>query len=281
MLSSDFLYQQNELLVALLFFIGLIAASEAGYWLGRRRAARASTATKAGAHAATNAQASAATTAHINAVQTAVFALLGLLLAFTLSMAVTRFDSRKQVLLQETNALGTAYLRTQLLPEPQRTATVDLLRRYVDARLASARPNWFQDVPLRNTTSALQQQLWSQAVAAAHQDPRSIPTGLYVQSLNDAIDAQGIRDSTRLNTLPTTELFLLFAVSLLGMGIHGYAAGLGGGRSVGGTILLALLIAVVVTIIIDIDHPYQGLITISQQGMLQLRQSMGNGPPRP
>jgi hypothetical protein len=264
--TGDLLYQQNEFVICLLFFAALVAADEAGYRLGR----------------GTPAQASEETKTQTNQIQTAVFAVLGLLLAFTFSMAVSRFDARKQALVEETNALGTTYLRTQLLPEPQRTAEVALLRHYVDARLASARPTWYRDVTLKTQTSDLQQRMWSQAVSAAQQDPRSIPTGLFVQSLNDAIDAQGRRDAARLNYLPGSALYLLFAASILAMGILGYRSGLGGrGRSALGTVMLALVIALVVLIILDFDHPYQGLITISQQNMIDLRQSMGTGAPGP
>jgi hypothetical protein len=123
--------------------------------------------------------------------------------------------------------------------------------------------------------------MWSQAVSASQQDPRSISTGLFVQSLNDMIDAQGRRDAARLNYLPGSAMYLLFAASLLAMGIIGYRTGLEGGQSVLGTVMLALLIALVVLIILDFDHPYQGLISISQQRMIDLRQSMGTGPPGP
>jgi hypothetical protein len=130
--TGDVLYQQNEFVIAALFFAALIVAGEAGYWLGRRASTQASEKTKE----------------HTSQIQTAVFAVLGLLLAFSFSMAVGRFDSRKQALVEETNAIGTAYLRAQLLPEPQRTAEGDLMRQYVDARLASGRPNWYLDSAL-------------------------------------------------------------------------------------------------------------------------------------
>ncbi len=276
MLTTDFLYWQNEIVVGLLIFLVMVVASVAGFSLGRWRAAQASA--KIRAHvkeASTVSEAGTATKEHVNLVLTAIFGMLGLLLAFTFSMATSRYDSRKQALVQETNALGTAYLRTQFLPEPQRPAAVGLLRRYVDARLASNRPNWDLDTALRNETTALQQQLWSQAAATAQQDPQAITIGLYVQSLNDAIDAQGTRDAARLNTLPATALYLLFAASILGMGALGYAIGFWNGRSAVETIMLALLIAVVVVIIIDLDHPNQGFITISQRGLIELRQSMG------
>ena len=266
MLSNEFLYQQNEFMVMLVIFLILVATGEGSYLLAQRRRASKT-------HETTE-----ATQTHLSEVQTAIFAVLGLLLAFTFSMAVSRFDSRKQALVEETNAIGTAYLRIQLLPPGQQAAAAEHLRQYVDARLASARPNWYLDTGLRDETSRLQQGLWTQAVAAAQQDPRSVSAGLYVQSLNDMFDAQSTRDAARLNQLPATGLYLLLAISVVAVGTLGYRAGLGSGRSLVGAVLLSLVIALLIGIIIDLDHPYQGLITISQQGLIQLRQSMGNSP---
>lgn len=79
----------------------------------------------------------------MNTIQTAIFALLGLLLAFSFSMAASRYENRKQDVVQEANAIGTAYLRTDLLPEPQRSAAADLFRRYTDVRLELARSDWY------------------------------------------------------------------------------------------------------------------------------------------
>jgi hypothetical protein len=261
--AIDIFHQLNEFLVAALVFLILIAAGEVGYLLGRRQLAGRKNETAVATHA------------HLNEIQTAVFAVLGLLLAFTFSMAVSRFDARKADLVEETNAIGTAYLRVQLLPPGQQAMAAATFRKYVDARLSSARHNWFLDVGLRNETSALQQQLWTQGTDAATQDPRAVTTGLYVQSLNDMFDAQSARDAARMNQLPTTVLYLLLAISTLSVGILGYRAGLGGRRSLVGAVLLALVITLVVSIVLDLDQPYQGFIEISQQSMIQLRQSMG------
>jgi hypothetical protein len=116
---------------------------------------------------------------------------------------------------------------------------------------------------------------------AAKQDPQSNTLQLFVESLNEVITAQGQRDAARLNHLPGSARYLLFAVSALSVGILGYRSGLGNGRSVLGTVLLVLLIATILVIILDIDHPYQGLITIGQQSLIDLRRWMGAGPPSP
>jgi hypothetical protein len=266
--SGNLLYQLNEYVVWLLLLALLAAITEAGYWLGRRAKARlGDTASKADDHT--------------REVQTALFAVLGLLLAFTYSMAVSRFDDRKQALTAETTTIQTAYLRTQLLPAPLQTTEAALLRQYVDLRLASARPDWYLDTGLKNQTHALQQQMWTPAAEAAKQDPQSNTLQLFVESLNELISAQGSRDAARLNHLPGSALYLLFAVSTLSLGVLGYRAGLGSGRSLLGTVLLVLLIGTLLVVILDIDHPYQGLITISQQSLIDLRRYMEAGSTHP
>ncbi len=261
--ANDIFHQLNEFVVAALMFLILIGAGEVGYLLARRRRAGRKNETAAETHE------------HLNEIQTAIFAVLGLLLAFTFAMAVSRFDARKQALVDETDAIGTAYLRVQLLPPGQQPAAAAVFRTYVDARLNSARPYWYLDARLKNETNELQQQLWTQGTDAANQDPHAVTTSLYIQSLNDMFDAQSARDASRLNELPTSAIYLLLVISILSTGVLGYRAGLGGRRSIVGAVLLALVITLVVGIIIDLDQSYQGLITISQQALIQLRQSMG------
>ena len=266
--NGDHLYEVNEYVVWFLMLIVLGAVTEAGYWLGRRAKAQM-------------ADAAPAADDHTREVQTAVFAVLGLLLAFTYAMAVSRFDDRKQALTAETTAIQTAYLRTQLLPAPLQATEAALLRQFVDLRLASARPDWNLDTRLRQQTQALQQQMWTPAAAAAKQDPQSNTLQIFVESLNDVITAQRQRDAARLNHLPGSALYLLFAVSALSVGILGYRSGLGSGRSALGAVLLVSLVATILVIIFDIDHPYQGLITISQQSLIDLRRFMGTASPSP
>jgi hypothetical protein len=289
MFSDTVLFQWTQYVPAAFVFLVLIAGSESGFRLGLRRSRRMAATTgtpetgraplSSGALAAPTPQpAPTASTAHLDEIQTMVFAVLGLLLAFTFSMAVSRFDVRKQYLSEEVTAISTAYLRAQLLPPAQQATATERFRRYVDARLASARPDWEYDTALRQETSALQQQLWTQGVAFAQHDPQATTGQLYLQALSDMFDAQSRRDAARLNYLPATAFYLILVVAMLAAGILGYRSGLGGGRSLIGSILLALVISLVVLIILDFDHPYHGLTIISQQGMEQLRQRMGNGP---
>src|SRR5262249_299572 len=120
-----------------------------------------------------------------------------------------------------------------------------------------------------------QLQLWAQAVAAEKQEPQSQSIPLFAQSVNAMIAAQTTRDAAREDYVPGIAIYLLFAVSVLGAGMLGYHFGRRTGRSMLVTIMLPLLLAVLLLIIIDLDHPYWGFITINQQPMIELRQSMG------
>jgi len=260
--GDDFLYQQNEFFLGAVFLASLLVAGEVGFELGRRRHEREF----------------ASRAKHLAEVQTALFAVLGLLLAFSLALSLSRYDNRKQALVEETNAIGRAYLRTGLLPTSEQETARATLMHYTDLRLQSAKPGWNTDTGLLRGIAKTQRQLWNQATSIAAVDPRSLNLSLYVDSLNAMFDAQGSRDAARLNHLPLTAPLLIMIISLVSIGILGYRSGLEGGRSLIAAVTLAFVLATVLVIIIDLDHPYRGLITISQQILQQLRQTMGSGP---
>jgi hypothetical protein len=211
----------------------------------------------------------------------ASLALLGLLLGFTFSMAVSRFDARKQLVIDESNAIGTAYLRSAMLPEPWRGKSAELLRRYVDIRVGSyeegAEPERLREATRRG--EQVQQQLWSLAVGAAEKDPHSLPVGLYVQSLNDLIDLDAKRLNALENTVPESVLYLVALVGVVSAAVVGYECGRANRRYVFSTMALSVLITLVVLVILDIDRPRRGLIRAGQASMLRLRESLGTASP--
>lgn len=148
---------------------------------------------------------------------------------------------------------------------------------YVDARLASGSASGLHSAALQHQTSDLQRQMWAQAVAAAAQDPHALSTQIFLQALNEALDAQSRRDAARANYVPGSALYLLFTAAILAMGMMGYRSGLAGGQAVVGIIQLAFLLTLILLIILDLDHPTQGLIVISQQALRDLRQRWGRG----
>ena len=196
-------------------------------------------------------------------------------------MAMSRFDVRKQLVLDEANAIGTTYLRAQLFPDPHRQEVSNLLRRYVDVRLEffEGGNNQKKLKEAKNKTDQLQNQLWSFVTAWGKEEPRSIPMGLFLQSLNDVIDLHAKRVTAMENHVPEIILVLLYFVAMAAIGLLGYGCGVGGSRNHLINILVPIIIAAVILVIIDLDRPRRGLIKVSQQSMLDLRRSLAEPQP--
>jgi hypothetical protein len=213
----------------------------------------------------------------LSTIQAAVLGLLALLLGFTFSMAASRFEARKELLRDEVNAIGTTYLRTQLLQEPYKSNAARLLRQYVETRLELQQvghvPESLADINVR--TARLQDQLWSEAAGAADRDPRSVMTGLFIQSLNDMIDMHGKQVAALRNRIPFPIFMLLCFVAIAALAMTGYGCGVDRNRNFPLTLTMSLVIASVIWLIVDLHRPTQGLITIDQQSLMELRESMG------
>ena len=210
-------------------------------------------------------------------IQGAMLGLLALLLGFTFSMAMSRFEVRKQQILEESNAIGTTYLRAQLMPEPQRkevsSSAAAICRgpaEVLPGRHGSG--NGFQEA--RDQTERLQLQLWSRASVWADKDPRAVTAGLFLQSLNEVIDLHSKGFTALENHVPEIILVLLYFVALAAIGLIGYGAGLAGRRNFLVTLVAAVLIAAVILVIIDLDRPQRGLIKVGLGRMVELRSSL-------
>jgi len=128
-------------------------------------------------------------------------------------------------------------------------------------------------------TEQIQEQLWLQAIALAEKDARSLPASLFIQSLNDTIDLSAKRQNALENHVPPAILWMLTGVGLLAMAATGYGAAFGNRRHVVLTTLLALLVAAVILLIVDLDRPQRGLIKVSEQNMINLRDSLEKNQP--
>jgi hypothetical protein len=256
-MTDELLYNVDSGLIVISLFIALIAALEVGSRLGRKARAQIDDAGKSQA----------------NSLQGAIIGLLALLLAFTLSMAISRYETRRQLVLDEANAVGTTYLRAKMLPPPYTTDAANLLRQYVANRLEffNAGIDQARIQAAGDQATQLQQQLWSIAIAASAQDNRSVPTGLFIQTLNDTIDLQAKRLAAFNNRVPETVIWLLLGVSVAAAGIVGYNNGLGNRRHVFGALTLIVLLVVIIWVIVDLDRPRRGLILISQQSMIDVQ----------
>ena len=259
-MPEELFYDVGLWLILLASIGGFFLATEAGFLLGRR------------GQSSTNDHSSS----QIYTIQGAVLGLLALLLGFTFSMAMSRYDMRKQMVLDESNAIGTTFLRAQLLPEPARKEVSNLLRRYVEVRLEfyAAGNDQKRLREMRGKTERLQNQLWAYGVAMGEKDARAVTTGLFLQSLNETIDLHAKRLTAMENHVPEITLVLLFFVALMATGLIGYGCGLAGLRNFFVTIISSILIAAVIMVIIDLDRPSRGLIRVSQQRMIDLRDSL-------
>jgi hypothetical protein len=262
-------------IIAVVIFAVCFLVAEGGYRLGKRHAIVRAESTGDAEGAAR----SRYKKDHLGAAQAAVAALLGLLLAFTVSMSVDRFESRKLAVIDEANAIGTAYLRTDLLPEPQRTQSVAAFAEYVDIRLQLASPERYlsEASGLQQKAAELQQQLWSLGVSVSELDIRATTYSIYLEALNEMIDSAARREAGLRNHVPEPVIYLIFVVAFSMLGIMGYASGVSGGRSFVAEVVVALVVAAVIFIILDFDRPFRGLVTVNQQSIEQVRDLIARG----
>jgi hypothetical protein len=207
----------------------------------------------------------------------ATLGLLAFFLAFTFGLAATRFDTRRQLLLDEANAIGTTYLRAGMLPE-QGQQVRDLLREYVTARLEAVQPGKLAEGIRRSED--IQQKVWTEAETVGQKNPNSIVVGLFVQSLNQMIDLHAARMQVTLRSRIPGAIWLgLFAVAALSLATMGYHAGLSGTRRSLAILAVAVTFSVVIELIADLDRPQEGVLRVSQQALLDVQRSMN--PPTP
>jgi len=208
-------------------------------------------------------------------VPAAVLTLLGLLLGFTFAMAVSRHDARRQLVVQEANAISTTALRARLLPEPQAANAGRLLREYVALRIEAHRETQFSQrfTALRKSSADLHERLWNEAVAAAAKQPTPI-TASFIASLNETIDLEATRIAAKRNHVPGAVWLLLLCVAGCGMWLTGWEAGMARGHPFLARFVLPLLIALAIALIADIDSPRGALITLDERPLLELHDSL-------
>jgi hypothetical protein len=203
-----------------------------------------------------------------------ILGLLAFLLAITMGMASDRFDTRRNLVLTEANAIGTTYLRAGYLSEPASTEVRTLIREYVPLRIAPSDVATFQANLARS--SELLDEMWAIAEDVARSPEANDVTALFIESLNETIDLNTTRVIAGVYArVPETILWLLVGGSVLTLGMVGYSAGTTGQRSVLTALVLVLAFGAVNTLVIDIDRPRDGFIQVSQVPMIQLMERLG------
>jgi len=208
-----------------------------------------------------------------NLVQAATLTLLGLIIGFTFSMAVARYDQRKNYEEAEANAIGTEYVRAGLLPATDAAAVQAQLRKYLDLRILFYRTRSEGELgPIDADTAQLQGGMWSavQVSALARPDP---VMALVVSGMNDVLNSQGYTQAAWWNRIPVSAWGLLLLTAICCNVLVGYGAR---GAGIGARLLMVLPVVVSISflLIADIDSPRGGLIHVAPQNLVSLYESL-------
>lgn len=248
---------------AVALFVGILICLALGRWIGRRAIARYG----------------AAGLPNIGSLEASVFALLGLMIAFTFSGALSRFDVRRGQAVDEANAIGTAYLRIDLLPESTQPPLRETFRSYVDARIATYRA--LPDIERARRELArsqeLQAQIWSRAVAATRMpDSRPGTDLLVIPALNQMFDITTVRIVATQMHPPLVIYAMLIALALAAALLAGYQSAGEKGYDWLHKIGFAAVVAFTVYVILDIEYPRLGWIRLDaiDQVLVNVRAGM-------
>jgi len=197
--------------------------------------------------------------------------LLGLLIGFSFSMAVNRYDQRKNYEAQEANAIGTAYFRADLLPAADASKVRSLLKSYLDQRILAYKSGTEQQFSENSAqTARLQNGLWSAVTRPVAVQPTPIGARI-LDSLNDVFSSQTYAQAAWRNRIPISAWILLIAISILCNLLVGYGAH---GRSAFLLFVLPIALSISLFLIADIDSPYRGVIHVLPQNLESLADSL-------
>ena len=208
--------------------------------------------------------------ADFDVVRAATLTLLGLIIGFSFAMAVSRYDQRKNYEEAEANAIGTEYLRVDFLPAEHAGRVRELLRQYVEQRIAFYLARGERQVAQINAdTEKVQAELWQTIVRAV--TPQQTPVGaLVVAGMNDVLNSQGYTQAAWWNRIPVAAWGLMGLVAIACNLLFGY-----GGRHAGALLLiLPVIVSVAFFLIADIDSPRGGVIRVSPQNLIALSKTM-------
>jgi hypothetical protein len=211
----------------------------------------------------------------LGVLQGALLGLVGLVLAFGLSLAIGRYESRRANVVADANAIGTTYLRAQTLPEPLRTRSLELLVRYADTsiRLSDVVPGSATARKAVADGQVLQRELWRLAGQALADAPTASAPRLYVETLNEMIDMQTVRVAGLNNRVPGAVLAVEVVGAAVALGLLAFYLSLLG-RGVITVLLAAGLVSLLLVVTFDLDRPTRGLIRVPDTPLTSLRASM-------
>jgi hypothetical protein len=209
-------------------------------------------------------------------IETTAFTLLALLLGFSFSLALGRYDARRGTLLREANAIGTTFLRAGLLDDKMAESMRLELRAYVAQRLAYARADAApQQRAIADAKSDdIQSDMWRMAIESAHKDPRSTVVPLFISSLNDTINLETEERAVLTNHIPDVVMFWLLLIAFIAALMMGYGFGRQGRHAVVFKAIFAVMVALVLGLILDLDRPQRGIIRVNLTPLQTVQQTM-------
>jgi hypothetical protein len=214
----------------------------------------------------------------LGTIQGAMLGLLALLLGFSFALAAGRFNDRVQLIVDEANAIGTAYLRCDLLPDGERAELQQLLKDYTAQRIIfyDAKEEAEQAVATA-ASEAMQTKMW--AMVSAEAKARNALAQVILPPFNELFDLHAARVAAASRHMPFMLLLLLLSCSLVSVAAVGYGCGVAGKRNIMLTTSLTFLISGALWATIDMDHPRRGLIRVGQQPMIDLQHNLERGLP--
>lgn len=247
------------LTIVSLLFICMVTSIEIGYRFGKSMAAKTTKEMQA----------------NINSFSAAMLTMLSLLLGFTFSQSLERHDSRSKAVVEEANAIGTALLRLDLIPEPTRASLKQTMQEYIDLRIEAAQfplrsP---EDMSAVDRASKKQQELWQDTMQAT-QDRHDPATVSLVSALNNMFDSFSTRYAELSRIVPESVVLMLMIAILLTGAILGFASGTGSRRPSIVAYELSVLIVSTVFLVIDLDRPRSGFIKVPQGNLISLQASI-------
>jgi hypothetical protein len=208
--------------------------------------------------------------ADFDTVLAATLTLLALIIGFTFSMAVSRYDQRKNYEAEEANAIGTEYVRADLLPAEDQMKVRDLLRRYIDQRIQAYRTNEAEVSAARKDSFKLQAELWSSVMRPGTSQPNPV-VALAVAGMNDVLNSQGYTQAAWLNRIPTAAWALVASIAIFANLLLGYREWRPGLLVL---TVLPLILSIAFFLIADIDSPHGGVIRVVPTNLISVSQFM-------
>jgi len=212
---------------------------------------------------------------HQKAILAPILGLFALLIGFTFTMGLSRYELRRELVVHEANAIDTTYLRLQLLQEPYRSYLSSLLVSYMNTRVELFAPHSSpQEAYLQKQSEVLKLQFWNALTEALRLIPKDQITGQLLFASNQMFDVGSERIATQRAHIPTVVLEQLLWYAIIASALQGFLHGISLKHHDLIPAVLQLLVSMVIMLIVDLDYPHRGSITISQEPIKQVQVSL-------